>query len=305
MSNWIICLGGSVNQVPYLKEIRKMNLKIFLLDKNKEAPGIEFSDKYQSTGYDQINELEDLVKKEFFYTNKIKYVFSAASQFSQIGVSILSELLELDFINKDNIINCLDKKNFYRIFEKLSAPIPKTELIYNFEKLRDSVLSSNEENNWYLKSDLGKSPHYIYRINKENLYDLDIFWGKDRYLSECYLLQPEFEGIHLRINIFNNSFCIFDHSNEELVEDPIIINSIKEFNIFKKLVEIQKYFNFEKLICKFDVILNSQSWVVIDIGIDPPSRIKKLYLKHNINFHKLYVQLLLQENVDLPYFTEI
>ena len=166
-------------------------------------------------------------------------------------------------------------------------------------------MGDQNKSNWYLKSDFGKSPNYIYKVNKKNILNTNIFWGKDRYLSDCYLLQPEFEGKHLRVNIFENSYCIFDHSDNQLIDDPIIINRIKEFYILQKLVEIQKIFTFEKLICKFDVILNNNKWVVIDIGIDPPSRIKNLYLKNNINFHKLFVQIMFGGNVKLPFFKKI
>ncbi len=305
MTNWVFCLGGSKNQVPYLYEIKNMDLKIFLIDKNKNAPGIKLADKYEAIGYDQTEKLESLIKQIFFKTNKIKYVFSAASQFSQIGVSAVSEMFGLDFINKKNIQSCLDKKSFYKIFQDLSAPIPRTELIYNFEALKKVIMDDQNIPNWYLKSDFGKSPHYIYKINKKNLKNTNIFWGKDRYLSDCYLLQPEFEGIHLRVNIFKNSFCIFDHSDNQLIDDPIIIKRIKEFNVFQKLVEIQNIFNFQKFICKFDIILNQCHWVVIDIGIDPPSRIKNLYLKNNINFHKLFVQIIFGEYISLPFFEKI
>ena len=66
---------GSKNQVPYLNEIKKMDFKIFLLDKNKDAPGINLSDKYEYIGYDQIEKLKSLIRNEFFCDNKIKHVF--------------------------------------------------------------------------------------------------------------------------------------------------------------------------------------------------------------------------------------
>ena len=226
MSNWVVCLGGSSNQVPYIREVRKMNFKVFLLDKNKEAPGREFADEYKTIGYDQINELEALAKNNFFKTHEIKYVFSAASQFSQIGVSVLSKLLNLKFVEKNNILNCLDKKVFYKIFNKLSAPIPKTSLVYNDEDLRELILDNDLNCNWYLKSDFGKSPNYIYKINKKNLQNINIFWGRDRYLSECYLLQKEFKGTHIRVNIIDNSFNMFSHADNKLVEDNNLINCL-------------------------------------------------------------------------------
>jgi len=304
MTNWVVCIGGSANQVPYLKEIRKKNFKVFLLDKNRDCPGKDFSNEYASIGYDKINELKLLTKSEFFNSNEIKYVFSAASQFSQYGLSVFSELLGLDFINKKNILSCLDKKIFYEIFNKLSAPFPETVLIYNFKDL-ESATYNNINCNWYLKSDYGKSPNYIYKINKDNFNNINIFWGKDRYLSECYLLQKEFNGIHIRVNILDNSFCMFNHTDNKLIEDINLINIIKRFKVFDKLIEIRNYLNFEKFICKFDIIVSKNDWVVIDIGIDPPARLLKLCLNNNINFYELYVKLMFREKVEFPFFNKI
>lgn len=305
MSNWVICIGGSVNQVPYIKEIRKMNLKVFLLDKNINAPGKEFSNEYRSIGYDQFDELKGLAKSQFFNSHKIKYVFSAASQFAQVGVSILSDSLNLNFIDKSYILSCLDKKVFYKIFSRFSAPFPETVLINNSNDLKDAILNNNLKCNWYLKSDFGKSPNYIYKINKNNLNNTNIFWGRDRYLSESYLLQKEFQGVHIRVNILNNSFCMFNHSNNKLIEDENLINRMMKFKLFEKLVEIQNYFNFQMFICKFDVIVSNYDWVVIDIGIDPPSRILKLYLNNGINFYELYVKLMFGEKLKFPFFKRI
>lgn len=305
MSNWVICIGGSANQVPYIKEIRKMNYKVLLLDKNSNAPGREFSNEYKSIGYDQIDELKVIAKSKFFNSHKIAFIFSAAAQFAQVAVSVLSDSLNLNFVNERYILSCLDKKVFYKIFTQVSAPYPETFLINNLNDLKNAIFKNNLECNWYLKSDFGKSPNYIYKINKNNLNATNIFWGRDRYLSESYLLQKEFEGRHIRVNILNNSFCMFNHSNNQLIEDENLINRIIKLKLFEKLLEIQKFFNFEMFICKFDVIVSNNDWVVIDIGIDPPSRFLRLCLNKGINFYELYVKLMFGEKVQFPFFKKI
>ena len=166
----------SPNQVPYIKEIRKLNFKIFLLDKNKVL-WKRFFKRIFTYGYDQFDKIKDFAKNNLLDSYKVKHVFSAAAQFSQLGVSFISELLYLDFINKNDILNCLDKKKFYKIFNNLSAPFPKTEFISNFEELKNFFLDINLSSNWYLKSDFVK-PNYIYKINKDNFYNINIFWEK-------------------------------------------------------------------------------------------------------------------------------
>jgi len=98
---------------------------------------------------------------------------------------------------------------------------------------------------------------------------------------------------------------MFNHSNNKLIEDENLINRMMKFKLFEKLVEIQNYFNFQKFICKFDVIVSNYDWVVIDIGIDPPSRILKLYLNNGINFYELYVKLMFGEKLKFPFFKRI
>ena len=81
-------------------------------------------------------------------------------------------------------------------------------------------------------------------------------------------------------------------------------------NIFKQnvLQELQKlvcYLGFLNFICKFDIIINEHNWVLLDIGIDPPSRMLKLYLDKNINFYNLYVKQFFGQKVYFPFTNKI
>ena len=58
-------------------------------------------------------------------------------------------------------------------------------------------------------------------------------------------------------------------------------------------------------ICKFDIIIAYEDWVVIDIGIDPTSRILKLYLENRINFYELYVKIAFGEKSKQSFFKNI
>ena len=47
-------------------------------------------------------------------------------------------------------------------------------------------------------------------------------------------------------------------------------------------------------VLKFDVIINKHDYVVLDIGMDPPSRMLRNWNKNNKNFYNFYIKLYLR-----------
>ncbi len=300
-SNWIVCLGGNHNQIPYLREFKKLGFNILLFDKNKKAPGIELSNIFYQVGYeDNLNLLSSLQSSEIDL-NQLNYIFSASSQFSQIGVSFLQEKLKIKGVSLKNIQICLNKRNFYKLFVNLSLPIPFTKFIVSSTSLKKIISNDPSSSNWYLKSDYGKSPNYIYKIKSHDINLNNINWVKDRYLRDGYLLQKEFYGEHLRVNIIDNTFCIFFHKNNNLVVDENIFDDFYRMNILTKLNMVIDELELKNFICKFDIILNKNNWVILDIGIDPPARLLKIYLDNNINFYNFFVRKFLGEKLIFPF----
>ena len=63
---------------------------------------------------------------------------------------------------------------------------------------------------------------------------------------------------------------------------------------------ISKLLGFQDWLVKFDVILNGEKYVVLDIGIDPPFRMRVESKKQNINFERLYLNHYLQGHIEYP-----
>ena len=143
-----------------------MGYKIILFDKNQKAPAIPICDVYKKVGYDDFICLKNIVNKFREELYEIKNIFSASSQFSQLGVSFISDHLNLKSASFKNIGICLDKKRFYKLFSELKIPIPDTFLVKSQQNILEKIKNTNC--NWYLKSDFGKSPNYIYKINCKN-----------------------------------------------------------------------------------------------------------------------------------------
>ena len=55
---------------------------------------------------------------------------------------------------------------------------------------------------------------------------------------------------------------------------------------------------------KFDIILNDDSYVVLDIGMDPPSRMLKESKENKIDFEKYYVAQYLLGKVEYPHILD-
>ena len=119
------------------------------------------------------------------------------------------------------------------------------------------------------------------------------------------ILQKEFFGDHLRINIINQSYLVFSHSNNKLVTSEKYIENILNKNIIVELRKLVLKLGFNRYICKFDLIINENSWSLLDIGIDPPSRMLSYYKEKKINFYELYIKHFFGQKVHFPYSRKI
>ena len=113
--------------------------------------------------------------------------------------------------------------------------------------------------------------------------------GKKIDILKILYSQEEFIGLHLRFNCFGNNFTVypFDISNGFTVD----ISNYILLKVVDKLKRVIDGLQLGKWLVKFDVVLeNEDSWVALDIGLDPPFRMLKYYNDHNLNFYKFYVE---------------
>lgn len=295
MKKKLLILGCNTSQLKYTQLINKNEWKIIGVDLNKNAPGKFFCDKFYNVGYDNLSALIEIGKKEKF--RKIDYVFTAASQFAQKGAAHFAENFGIKYPSEKTIDLCLNKSLYYKYFKKIDIPVPETSYIKNKKQLR-TKLADIKSGVFYLKSDFSKNPYYVYKFNLSNIPWNDFFWGKDRYLRECYILQKEIKGTSLRINIYGNNFNVFNFLTGK--KTNLFNSQINEFKIIQTLKNFMSAFSIHKWLVKFDVILHSDGYVVLDIGLDPPSRMMKLAKENKINFHKYYIDQYLNNKINYP-----
>ena len=277
----ILFLGCNKSQTNYLKEIKKLNKFIIIgTDINNIADGKKYCDKFYKLSYENSKKLIKVGIKEKF--NKFDKVFTASSQVSYVSASEFAKKFGINFPKPKNIKTAIDKVSFYKFLNKNKIKVPKFYIIKNKQDLKKK-LKENFNKNFYLKSDYSKNPNYVYQISKLN--NLNINWKKDRFLKRSYVLQETCYGSHLRINFFENKFNFFYTKKKFPVSSQFI-----KTNIYPQIKKIINKLELQNMIVKFDIIVSKDNKVFfLDLGLDPPYRMRKKYIKKKINFEKLYV----------------
>lgn len=297
MKKRILFLGCNFNQIPYLKRIKQLGFCIIGTDKNPDAPGKDLCDVFYAVSYDEYEKLIKIGIDEKF--NSDDKIFTASSQFAYIGLSKFASYFNIPFMPFSSVLICLDKSKLYPFLKNQNISIPKTWYVNNTTELTE-ILVKNSKHCFYLKSDFSKNPNYVYKIQSINDTD-SIFWGQDRYLQNVYILQKEVVGKNLRINIFGDYYNIISFSENTPVS---LENKILESQIIKDLKKIIAKLKLYNFLIKFDIIISDKNYVVLDIGLDPPSRMKKIILEKEIDFYNLYVRQYLLNELNYPKLSE-
>lgn len=295
-STKLLFLGCNFDQIPYLQEILARGYKVVGTDRNSFAPGRNMCDLFFPVGYDQVDSLLE-IGEQLCFGSKDK-VFTASSQFAHLSAAKFAEHFNILYPKPNHVNVCLDKVSFYEVFSDLGIPIPFTKLITTKSQLDNELSCFSESCSFFLKSDFSKNPNYVYRFRTCEVDDIDIFWGRDRYFRKFYVLQKEFQGKPLRINLYGERFNVYDFEKSTKVENK---SSTCLFNqVVETLKTIRKYFGMENWLLKFDIVLGEKNFVVLDIGMDPPYRMNETALEKSIVFSKHYVTHYLDGVISYP-----
>ena len=123
-------------------------------------------------------------------------------------------------------------------------------------------------------------------------------WKNDDFFQCGYVIQEEFVGNHYRVNLLNNSVIAF------LVKPCGRTTRYNwktdKFKLIRKLINATDNLGMRNWILKFDIIISDADYVALDIGVDPPFRLKKLFEKNNINFEKFYIDVCINRIASFP-----
>ena len=289
-------LGLNHDQLPYLKALKQLDYFIVGADMNPSAPGVKMCNQFYQIGYEETESLIKAGKAEGFSSED--KIFTAAAQFAHVGAASFAHFFGIHYPSKSSIEICLDKVKFYQSFSENALPIPKTNIIKDQDELKIKLDKMNVSSYFYLKSDFSKNPKYVYRFHSDNVPWNDFCWIKDRYFRNHYVLQQEYPGISLRINIYGERFNIFDFETDLITYKHH--EMITKLNVIDLLRNFRDVHNMQNWLLKFDVILDKQSFVVLDIGMEPPMRMLKHSINSGINFEKHYINQYVNNIITYP-----
>ena len=292
----ILFIGCNHDQLPYLTELKLRGYFIVGIDKNPDAPGSSLCDVFYEVGYDEIESMIRIGEQHKFGPED--KVFTAAAQFAHKGAASFAGYFGCFYPKVADIDSCLDKVAYYKVFPEIGVPIPFTKFIQKKSSLKSALKQFNPNTFCYLKSDYSKNPNYVYRFQVSAYEDQKIFWGRDRYLREYYILQEEVLGPSLRINLYGDRFNIYDF-NTGLKADAFK-SMAESVGVLKALRKIRSHYGMDRWLIKFDVIINEDGFAVLDIGMDPPFRMNKTSVENGINFARHYLDHYLDGVMSYP-----
>ena len=290
----LLFLGCNFDQIPYMKIAREKGYYIIGTDLNQKAPGVSYVDKYYQVSYEDVLSLIDIGNDEDFSSSD--NVFTASSQFAYIGASNFARYFNIPFISPDVVDLCLDKNKFYPYFTKYGLDVPDWIALENV--YQNGVFKELHEkwSSLYLKSDYGKSPNYCYKIRDCMIPDIPKEY--DRYYRKFFVAQKEIMGNHFRIDwIDNDLFSFFKISDRSAI--PMCFIDITG-EIYTKMTNLIDSLGLQNHLIKFDVIYTNNNCYFIDIGLEPPMRLR-LYLQYlGYDFERLYFEHIVEGKLSYP-----
>lgn len=292
----IFFLGCNDNQIPYLRAAQKLGFKVVGTDMNPDAAGAKLADRFYNVSYTDIDGLKRMAEIEGWGAED--RIFTAAAHFAYEGESNLAAALGVPFISPEAVDSCLDKTKFYALLKEYSVPIPPTNL-YKVASPAELDISKV----YFLKSDYGKSPNYCYRIVNGQIPNLPK--EHDPFYRQHFLIQEEVRGTHYRVNLYAGQVSVFMKFSD-VTSVPVRVLGPGHSEVISRLRKVVFALGLENMLAKFDLIVNEETWYVIDIGLDPPMRFKLLCEYFKIDFPSAYTRYYLLNDVSaFPVWSDI
>jgi hypothetical protein len=281
----VLILGCSPKQLEYAQYLQSECRRLIIVDKSPFIQ-IQFDAIHIKLGYDKVGEITSALSELGIMPD---IIFTAADQISHIYACELAQELGITYrLSKDLAETINTKFRYYDMFSNHGLDIPLTAYYYDKESLSSALREQiNSGQIVYVKSDYSKNPRYVYKI--ENISQVEhINWVRDRHLNQGYVVQPFVVGTCYRLNLFNSQCVAFNFDTGQILSE--IPSGLR--NYLPKLYQFNFLHGLDFEIVKFDLIYHETNGVrVLDIGLDPPSRLREYCLQKQFGFVEAYCKL--------------
>ena len=279
----VLFLGCNPNQVPYLRAARAMGFRVIGTDRNPDAPGAALADRFHAVGYADVEGLLRVARKEGLGPQD--RIFTASAHLAYEGAGAVAEAVGIPFPSVAAIHTALDKSRFYPALEAAGLPVPPT---ITLEPGDEPALDPGRA--YWLKSDYGKSPRYCWRVSEGRLPERPA--GFDAFYRARFLLQDEIDGSHFRLNLWADQAAVFERGAGDVWRTrpdlgpghDAVVGGLRGF---------VASLGMDRWLTKFDLIERDGIHYVLDLGLDPPTRLRLLCTDRGIDFAGAYAALYL------------
>ncbi len=287
--NRVLCLGASPNQVPYLRALRARGFEVIATDRDPGAPGGACAHRLHAVAYDDLEGLRAVAEKEDLGPED--RIFTAAAQFAYERASLIARERGIPFPRPEHVDVCLDKTRLHAAFARHGVPVPPTRLFAHGELDPAAPPELEPGRVYFLKSDYGKSPRYCWRIDDGRLPALPE--RPDRWYRHRFLLQEAVHGTHFRLNLYAGCAATFlKFSDQVCVPVPSLGPGHGE--VVARLRGLTGELGLERWLVKFDLVAGPEGWWALDLGLDPPLRLRLLHEYLDRDFADAYCAWLVE-----------
>lgn len=283
----VLFLGANTAQLPYLRALREQGHPVVATDRNPDAPGARLADRFHAVGYDDAAGLLRVARAEGLGSGD--RIFTAASHFACEGASRVAAALGIPFVHPEAVDTCLDKTKLYVLLAELGVPVPPTRLVEP-----DKLPELDPGRVYYFKSDYGKSPRYCWRVVEGELPARPPAF--DAFYRRAFVLQEEVRGTHLRLNLYGQECAVFLRAGETNVWLPVPVLGPGHDALVGRLRAVLAALGLERRLVKLDLVVGPSQWYVLDLGLDPPLRLRLLCEHLGLDFAAAYVRAALADD---------
>jgi hypothetical protein len=283
----VLFLGANTAQLPYLRAARAQGWTVVATDRNPEAPGARLADRFHAVGYDDVGALLEVARAEGLGPDD--RVFTAAAHFAWEGACRVAAALGIPFVSPQAVDTCLDKTKLYGLLAEQGVAVPPWSLV---EPGKDPEL--DPEKSYYLKSDYGKSPRYCWRVAGGELPERPAAF--DAFYRRAFVLQEEVRGTHLRLNLYGAECAVFLRAGETNLWLPVPVLGHGHDAVLGRLRALVRALGLERRLVKLDLVVGPSHGWVLDLGLDPPLRLRLLCEHLGLDFAAAYLRAALEDD---------
>jgi biotin carboxylase len=315
----ILFISAGIESIPGIKLANEMGYHTVATDKNKNAPGFQFSnDKIIASTYDIKETLAEVIK--YHKNNKsINGVISIAADVP-MTVSSVAEKLGLACNSLSTSILSSDKIKMKEVFKNNKVPTPEFRQINSYKEF------INICNNWsfplIIKPSDSRGARGVLQINEK----VDLKWAYDHSLSyssskklivEKYILGPQistesiiYNGTCTTVGFSDRNYEYLEKYFPHIIENggdlPASLSKSQEIEINNIIKNAAHSLGVERGVVKGDIVISNGEPIIIEMatrlsggyfcsheiplstGVDFVGNAIKIAMGENINIKDLY-----------------